>query len=233
MTFAILLSFLISLLGISSTAALTGAPETGSGRPISSQPNASIDRPPAIPKAPTVTAPSLASLKATWKAPAPDVTGYEVQYREEPNGSWSVPVPQGPIAMSVIPKLKPATRYQVRVRAFNEQGPGQWSPGGTGLTKPENPRYDARTFQRKDGATVFLNRFIAGVKGEFSSRKAQDIAGRHGAVLHSEMEFVGMIILTTDFNTEEEHRRFLLELASDPDVRSAEPDMMVSVNRSG
>ena len=193
------------------------------------QPDAAAE--PGIPRpgAPAVTAPSLGSLKAKWKAPAPDLTGYDTQYREEPGGDWTPPSPQGPISLAVIPGLKPATTYEVRVRARSGQEVSQWSPGGSGTTKPQILQPDNRTFQKENGATTFLNRFIVGVAGEFSSQKAQDIADRHGAVLANEMKLVRMISLRTNFDTREEHEQFLLNLNSDPDVRFAEADGLVGI----
>ena len=82
------------------------------------------------------------------------------------------------------------------------------------------------TFEREDGAQVFLNRFIVGVSGDYSAEKAQAIADRHGAALQMQMRFVRMVVLTTAFTTRAEHDRFLLELSSDPDVRFAEPDVI-------
>ena len=95
--------------------------------------------PPAAPAAPTVSAVagSATSLSVTWTAPSntgPDISGYDVRYREGSSGNWS----NGPQNVSgtstTISSLNAGTAYQVQVRATNDEGDSSWSASGTGTT---------------------------------------------------------------------------------------------------
>ena len=69
----------------------------------------------------------------TWTEPAntgPDVHDYDVQYRK--SGSF-LPWPHdGPGTTTTIPDLEVNTRYEVQVRAHNDEGESEWSASGFG-----------------------------------------------------------------------------------------------------
>ena len=106
-----------------------------------------VDEPPLAPRAPSVSGYSTKSLSVSWNPPAdntgrPAVTSYDLQDREcpagqcptEPETGW-MNGPQGVDGTNaVIQGLSEDTRYQVRVRAVNDEGDGAWSPPGSGRT---------------------------------------------------------------------------------------------------
>ena len=100
------------------------------------------DEPPSALAAPTVGAASTSGhnrLSVSWQVPddvgIPPITGYDVEYRkkdaEEDWGSGNVTVSA---TRATITRLTSATRYEVQVRAKNDEGEGEWSPPGTGGT---------------------------------------------------------------------------------------------------
>ena len=100
------------------------------------------DEPPPAPAAPTVEAASTSGhtrLSVSWQAPddvgIPPITGYDVEYRkkdaEEDWGTVNVTVSG---VGATITGLTANTRYEVQVRAKNDEGEGEWSPPGTGRT---------------------------------------------------------------------------------------------------
>lgn len=110
-----------------------------------------LDEPPLAPAAPTVTTdpnnPTM-SLSVTWNPPQnrgrPDITGYDLQYREGTSGDWTDD-PQdlpGTTRSAIIPDpitmdlMNPGTSYQVRVRATNGERDDHdhWSLPGMGQT---------------------------------------------------------------------------------------------------
>ena len=93
------------------------------------------------------------SISVTWTAPGQNhspISSYDVEYREcsatpsntadaacAPNltwGAWSTTGVSVTGTTATISSLTAGTRYQVRVRAVNTQGAGQWS--GTALATP-------------------------------------------------------------------------------------------------
>ena len=102
------------------------------------------DEPPAAPSAPSVSSDSASttSLSVSWSAPdnagKPAISGYEVQYRTG-GGAWSGWPHSGPGTAATITGLEADTAYEVRVRATNDEGPGEWSAAGAGRTNvPDN-----------------------------------------------------------------------------------------------
>ncbi|MGI9255425.1 MAG: BspA family leucine-rich repeat surface protein [Salinispira sp.] len=97
--------------------------------------------PPYAPNAPTLTV-GNAQLTATWTAPddgGSAITGYDVQYSSDSGSHWT-PAPGNPISGTsyTIPSLVSGTTYDVRVRAVNAQGNGDWSVSAA-LTFPIKP----------------------------------------------------------------------------------------------
>ncbi len=94
-----------------------------------------VDEPPEIPVAPVVQPASTTSLAVTWDAPdntGPDITDYDVQYRK--SGSFLPHSHDGPGTSATILDLDVNTRYEVQVRATNDEGTSQYSRSGFGTT---------------------------------------------------------------------------------------------------
>ena len=100
---------------------------------------------------------STTSVGVTWDEPentGPAITEYGVEYRlVGSSDGWDEWPHDGVDLSTIITRLTPGTRYEVRVRARNEDGWGQeWSPSGTGAPNPDvanrNPTFSggARTF---------------------------------------------------------------------------------------
>ena len=104
-----------------------------------------MNEPPPAPAAPTVEAASTNGhnkLTVSWQAPdatgIPAITGYDAEYRKKDTmeewGSDNVSV-SATSTSATISRLTPNTRYEVQVRAKNDEGDGEWSPPGTGRTR--------------------------------------------------------------------------------------------------
>ncbi|MCY3811055.1 MAG: fibronectin type III domain-containing protein, partial [Gammaproteobacteria bacterium] len=90
---------------------------------------------PDAPSAPTLTA-GTTWLEASWTAPADNgaaITGYDVHYRET-GGNWTDASHAGTSTTKRIGDLTTDTAYEVRVRASNAEGAGDWSPSTSGRT---------------------------------------------------------------------------------------------------
>ncbi|MXY17489.1 MAG: hypothetical protein F4Y57_10970, partial [Acidobacteria bacterium] len=116
-----------------------GAICTLGGQPLSAPATATIPGPsaeaPDAPSAPTLTA-GETWLEASWTAPADNgsaITGYDVHYRET-GGNWTDANHTGAGTTKRITGLTADTAYQVRVRASNSEGEGDWSPEASGRT---------------------------------------------------------------------------------------------------
>ena len=97
-----------------------------------------VNEPPAAPTGLSVSAQGTTTLRASWTAPGnagkPDISGYDVQYRQGTSGVWS----NGPQNVSAttadIASLTASTAYQVQVRAKNDEGDGPWTAAVSGTT---------------------------------------------------------------------------------------------------
>ena len=81
--------------------------------------------PPEDPAAPSVSAASSTSLTVTWAEPAntgPDISDYDVQYREGDSGSFRSWSHNSAERTAEITSLKPGTSYQAQVLARNAEG---------------------------------------------------------------------------------------------------------------
>ena len=93
--------------------------------------------PPEVPEAPVISGETADSLRVSWNEPentGPDITDYDVQYREKGTGRFIDGDQQGPGRTLTLTDLEPGTVYEVQVRATNEEGTGDWSPLGEGMT---------------------------------------------------------------------------------------------------
>ena len=74
---------------------------------------------------------SSTSLTATWAKPdldgGPEITGYDLQYREGTTGTWEDFAHTGTAATTTITGLTADTSYQVQVRAKNGETDSDWS----------------------------------------------------------------------------------------------------------
>ena len=97
-----------------------------------------VDEPPGRPDPPTVNpTDNDTMLDVSWLEPSntgPDITGYEVQYRQGDTGDWNDWSHTGTGTSATITGLSDSGSYQVRVRAANDEGIGDWSqPGSAGV----------------------------------------------------------------------------------------------------
>ena len=116
-----------------------GAICTPDGRPLSAPASATIEGPsaetPDAPSAPTLIV-GTTWLEASWTAPADNgaaITGYDVEYRTT-GGNWTDASHAGTSTTKRIESLVADTAYEVRVRASNAEGAGDWSPAASGRT---------------------------------------------------------------------------------------------------
>ena len=91
------------------------------------------------PSAPVVAGRTSTSLALEWVAPGnrgPPISDYDYRYRVAASGQAFTEVVDTPIAATetTIPGLKPATGYEIQIRAENEEGAGEWSESVTGET---------------------------------------------------------------------------------------------------
>ena len=93
--------------------------------------------PPGVPEAPAISGETAGSLQVSWSEPdntGPAITDYDVQYREEGTRSFTDALHEGPGRTLTLSDLKEGTVYEVQVRAANDEGTGDWSPLGEGMT---------------------------------------------------------------------------------------------------
>ena len=91
-----------------------------------------VDEPPEAPEAPMARVASSTSLEVTWTAPAntgPDITDYDVQYREV-GGAFAEWSHTGTGTAATITGLTPNRRYYVQIRAHSDEGESDWSESG-------------------------------------------------------------------------------------------------------
>ena len=95
------------------------------------------EEPPGAPAAPVVTAEGSDSLKVSWREPenrGPEITDYEVRYREGGEAGYSDGGHEGTGLEVRLSGLEEGTVYEVQVRAVNEEGMSEWSEPGEGRT---------------------------------------------------------------------------------------------------
>ena len=69
------------------------------------------------------------SLDVSWNEPSSDraILYYQVEYREIGMDDWTMQSPNTTATYTTLTGLKPATTYEVRVRAVSDVGNGAWS----------------------------------------------------------------------------------------------------------
>ena len=100
-----------------------------------------VDEPPSRPGAPGVSSTGQTSLAVTWMAPdnqGPDITDYNVQYRQA-GGEFQDAGFVGVGTSLSLTGLRPGTGYEVQVRAANAEGISPWSDSGLGETEDVPP----------------------------------------------------------------------------------------------
>ena len=98
------------------------------------------EEPPGAPAAPVVTAEGTDSLQVSWREPenrGPEITDYEVRYREGGEEGYSDGGHEGTGLEVRLLGLEEGTAYQVQVRAVNQEGMSEWSEPGEGRTGME------------------------------------------------------------------------------------------------
>ena len=119
--------------------------------------------PPEDPAAPSVSAASSTSLTVTWAEPAttgPDISDYDIQYREGDSGAFTSWTHNSADRTATITGRTPDTRYEVKVLARNAEGTSDWSPSGTGSTSANEPP----VFTDGSSATRSLDENTTGVQ---------------------------------------------------------------------
>ena len=129
----------VSLPATTSGCDVAGAICTPDGRPLSAPASATIPGPPPeapdAPATPTLTA-GTTWLEASWTPPSENgaaITDYDVEYRQT-GGDWTDASHAGPATVKRIEGLAAESDYEVRVRASNAEGAGDWSPAASGRT---------------------------------------------------------------------------------------------------
>ena len=115
-----------------------------------------LNEPPLAPGIPAMTQNTQTSLTMAWTAPGstgrPAVTDYDYQYKKTAENTWTA-VTNTPITdTSVeITGLETTTSYHVQVRATNDEGTGDWSDSGIGVTRTQPntpPEFPGSTTER-------------------------------------------------------------------------------------
>ena len=102
---------------------------------------ADVNEPPRAPARPQVAPASLTSLTVSWTEPTntgPDIDDYDVQYRTGSDNFTAWPH-TGPGTSTTITDLDVNTRYEVQVKAHNDEGESLWSSSGFGTTSANQP----------------------------------------------------------------------------------------------
>ena len=96
-----------------------------------------IDEPPEQPAPPSVSAIAPTSLTVIWTEPVntgPEITDYDVQYRQADSDAFTDAEYDGTERSLRLTGLSSSTRYEIQVRATNEEGMSEWSESGEWTT---------------------------------------------------------------------------------------------------
>ena len=99
---------------------------------------------PEQPATPTLSDTSYDRLTVSWTEPESavfEVVDYDMQYRAADTGGFITWAHDGSATEATITGLKEVTEYEVRVRAENEAGKGDWSEVASGTTLLAPPKF--------------------------------------------------------------------------------------------
>ncbi len=139
---------------------VTGSGESSSGtQSIVVTVSDKDDEAPGQPAAPTIAEATMKSLKVTWEVPAnagPEITDYDVQYKASGESEFTDVEYDGTDLTLTLTGLKPGTSYEVQVRAESDEGTGNWSESGEGMTiENQAPIFtSSATFEVKENNTT-------------------------------------------------------------------------------
>ena len=147
-----------------------------------------VDEPPVAPAAPTVIPASPTSLIVSWAAPTnmgPPMT-YEVRYRAGNTGRFTTANYNGARTNFTLKGLTQGKRYQVQVRAKNDEGRSAWSPWSIGIPQASPPinfpdavlrAKIAEALGKASNATITAVDMLALAKLEAPNANIQNLAG--------------------------------------------------------
>ena len=142
-----------------------------------------VDETPSAPQAPRVDPVSGDGkrLNVQWNAGTqdgvPPIVGYDVQYREARTPQWAAHQHAGAATATQISGLTPATRYEVRVRAKNEEGVSPWSAPGEGRTASVGHEPGLDAWLPRFGRTV-AEQALEAIEGRMSAAAKPGIEAR-------------------------------------------------------
>ena len=133
-----------------------------------------VSEAPEAPGAPRVRASGMTALGISWSAPRnagrPDITGYDLRYRNTAETDWS----DGPRGVeeteTEVPGLLEDTEYEVQVRAVNAEGTGEWSEPASGRTGMQ-PVGIAAAWLGRFGRTV-AEHVLSGVEARITALRS-------------------------------------------------------------
>ena len=103
---------------------------------------------PGRPAAPTISDPTLNTLTVSWMAPTntgPDISDYDVQYRQASDSEFISYPHTGTAQTTTITGLKSYIYYEVQIRANNDEGTGAWSASTIAVPRRLPPNTQAKT----------------------------------------------------------------------------------------
>ena len=143
-----------------------------------------VSEAPEAPGAPRVRASGMTALGISWSAPRnagrPDITGYDLRYRNTAETDWS----DGPSGVeeteTEVPGLLEDTEYEVQVRAVNAEGTGEWSEPASGRTGMQ-PVGIAAAWLGRFGRTV-AEHVLSGVSARITALRSSGMKATLGGL---------------------------------------------------
>ena len=143
-----------------------------------------VSEAPEAPGAPRVRASGMTALGISWSAPRnagrPDITGYDLRYRNTAETDWS----DGPRGVeeteTEVPGLLEDTEYEVQVRAVNAEGAGEWSEPASGRTGMQ-PVGIAAAWLGRFGRTV-AEHVLSGVSARITALRSSGMKATLGGL---------------------------------------------------
>ena len=143
-----------------------------------------VSEAPEAPGAPRVRASGMTALGISWSAPRnagrPDITGYDLRYRNTAETDWS----DGPSGVeeteTEVPGLLEDTEYEVQVRAVNAEGTGEWSEPASGRTGMQ-PVGIAAAWLGRFGRTV-AEHVLSGVEARITALRSSGMKATLGGL---------------------------------------------------